>query len=218
MLTPRTVRDRRTTTCSDSSPAGCRPSAGTPARAAPASVGVDLLAELSDVRSSCGWPASTYGDDGTELYQVPLVAHREPVDYLEHVLLGTIDTDDGHDAGSTTPCTTRTSPRSGSTSIRDERADGAAALHPLRRRRTSIPVGQPSLVLTGEQSNTSLMYGDVAILKVFRRLQPGVNPDIEIGMRRSASTARGTSPRLLGAVDGRPRRRAATRSRCCRSS
>ena len=33
--------------------------------------------------------------DGTELYQLPLVAHPEPVDYLDHVLLGTVDTGDG---------------------------------------------------------------------------------------------------------------------------
>jgi maltose alpha-D-glucosyltransferase/alpha-amylase len=32
-----------------------------------------------------------------------------------------------------------------------------------------------------EQSNTSILYGMQLILKVFRRLQPGENPDVEIG-------------------------------------
>jgi maltokinase len=40
--------------------------------------------------------------------------------------------------------------------------------------------GLDSLVLTSEQSNTSLVYGDESILKVFRRLSPGPNPDLEV--------------------------------------
>jgi maltose alpha-D-glucosyltransferase/alpha-amylase len=32
-----------------------------------------------------------------------------------------------------------------------------------------------------EQSNTSILYGQKLILKLFRRLQPGENPDVEIG-------------------------------------
>ncbi len=34
---------------------------------------------------------------------------------------------------------------------------------------------------SAEQSNSSLLYGDRLILKLFRRLQPGENPDAEIG-------------------------------------
>ncbi len=39
---------------------------------------------------------------------------------------------------------------------------------------------EPSL-MRAEQSNSSVLYGDRLILKLFRRLQEGVNPDFEIG-------------------------------------
>ncbi len=32
-----------------------------------------------------------------------------------------------------------------------------------------------------EQSNTNFLYGDKLLMKLFRRLQPGLNPDVEIG-------------------------------------
>lgn len=39
---------------------------------------------------------------------------------------------------------------------------------------------QPACALTVEQSNTSLRLGDVALMKIFRQLTPGVNPDVEV--------------------------------------
>jgi maltokinase len=43
-----------------------------------------------------------------------------------------------------------------------------------------IPEGLPGDIVAGEQSNTSLIFGQEAILKLFRRLEPGLNPDVEI--------------------------------------
>ncbi|NEA46803.1 maltokinase, partial [Streptomyces sp. SID10815] len=43
-----------------------------------------------------------------------------------------------------------------------------------------IPAGLAPRVLDAEQSNSSIVYGDEFILKVFRRIQPGVNPDLEV--------------------------------------
>src|SRR5215471_14392749 len=53
-------------------------------------------------------------------------------------------------------------------------------LHFNRRPGARIDTGLESLVLTAEQSNTSLLFGEEAILKVFRRLYPGPNPDLEV--------------------------------------
>ncbi|MBF8191779.1 phosphotransferase [Nonomuraea sp. K274] len=43
-----------------------------------------------------------------------------------------------------------------------------------------VDTSQRSLVLGAEQSNTSLVYGDAYICKLFRRLIPGINPELEI--------------------------------------
>jgi maltokinase len=43
-----------------------------------------------------------------------------------------------------------------------------------------IDTSARSMVLTTEQSNTSLVFGESAILKVIRRVFPGPNPDLEI--------------------------------------
>ncbi|MFR9725429.1 maltokinase N-terminal cap-like domain-containing protein [Streptomyces sp. MS19] len=45
---------------------------------------------------------------------------------------------------------------------------------------SAIPSGLAARVLTGEQSNTSVVYGETHILKLFRRVSPGVNPDLEL--------------------------------------
>jgi maltokinase len=45
-------------------------------------------------------------------------------------------------------------------------------------RLTGLPAD--ARLLTAEQSNTSLIFGDTVILKVLRRLFPGANPDLEV--------------------------------------
>ncbi|MGB9377210.1 MAG: aminoglycoside phosphotransferase [Mycobacteriales bacterium] len=60
---------------------------------------------------------------------------------------------------------------------------------------------QPSRVSTAEQSNTSLVYGDAYILKLFRRLSPGLNPDLEVH-RALASVDCSYIAAPLGAIQG----------------
>ena len=56
----------------------------------------------------------------------------------------------------------------------------------------------PSRVSSAEQSNTSIIYGDAAIFKLFRRLEPGLNPDVEIGRFLTTRTSFRHTPALLG--------------------
>jgi maltokinase len=52
-----------------------------------------------------------------------------------------------------------------------------------------------------EQSNTSVVYGEQYILKLFRRLQPGTNPDLEV----TRALADAGSPHIaapLGWIEG----------------
>ncbi len=172
-----------------------------------ADIDVRELAVLSAVPHEVSiWLAHvSYHDGGAETYQVPLVTRDSPVEHLEHVLLGTVEADGGpfwiydalHDKDVT---------QAWLEGIRRASTDG-----PLRFVRNvepdEIPQDEQSLALTTEQSNTSLMYGDVAILKVFRRLQPGVNPDIEIHAALCERDAQHVA-RLFGSVhaelDGQP--------------
>lgn len=50
-----------------------------------------------------------------------------------------------------------------------------------------IRTGSAGRILTGEQSNTSLVFGEDYILKTFRRLWPGPNPDLELNMALSGT-------------------------------
>ncbi|MFF3033056.1 maltokinase [Streptomyces rubiginosohelvolus] len=62
-----------------------------------------------------------------------------------------------------------------------ERFRRPGSLGSLRFERTAeIPAGLTPRVLDAEQSNSSLVYGDAFILKIFRRIFPGTNPDLEL--------------------------------------
>lgn len=63
----------------------------------------------------------------------------------------------------------------------------------------------PPHVLGVEQSNTSIRYADRLILKLYRRLEGGVNPDQEIGQFLTEKATFANIPPLAGALEFRRR-------------
>jgi predicted trehalose synthase len=64
--------------------------------------------------------------------------------------------------------------------------------------------------LEGEQSNTSLVLGDRLVFKIFRRLAPGLNPELEVTRFLTERTRFRHTPRLAGWLEYRPREEAPT--------
>ncbi len=52
-----------------------------------------------------------------------------------------------------------------------------------------------------EQSNTSIVFGHRLIVKMFRRLEPGTNPDLEISLQLTERAGFGRVPAVAGALE-----------------
>ncbi len=120
----------------------------------------------------------TYTDDegGQEFYQLPLAMYAEPQEHLEHARVGSWD---DADAG----------PSHVYDAVHDREAMAhlLAAFHapppagPLHFERLpghDLDVSTHSTLFSGEQSNSSVAFGEDALLKLFRKITPGRNPDV----------------------------------------
>jgi len=125
----------------------------------------------------------TYADGGPhekDLYQVPLALYTDPEHRLDHAFVGWWEDPDlgwthAYDA------------------VHDREAmaaylrafafppDGSLTFHRIPGE--ELDPTAPSTPFTGEQSNSSVAFGEQALLKIFRRITPGLNPDIEIHER-----------------------------------
>lgn len=136
-----------------------------------------------------GWPVVSielvtlaYDEGGTETYQVPVALYDTAQQRLEHAVVGTWKDEDlgtvhAYDA------------------VHDReaaalylRAFDAASAGPLRYGQLTfhrlpghdLDLEAHSTLFSGEQSNSSLAFGDDCLMKVFRKVTPGNNPDVVI--------------------------------------
>jgi maltokinase len=104
-------------------------------------------------------------------YQVPVGLRRELPGRLEYAEIGRIDGVHVYDAVHD-PELTRV--------LLEKMADCSDAGPLAFRSISGLETDLDSLASPAEQSNTSLIYGDVYICKLFRRLTAGINPDLEL--------------------------------------
>jgi maltokinase len=119
----------------------------------------------------------SYADGATDTYLVPLSWRDHPVDELASAMVGAIP----HEGGETyayDAMRDRDATATWLTHLADAAGVGPLRFVPVED--ADIPAGLPGDVISTEQSNTSLVYGQQAILKLFRRLEPGLNPDVEV--------------------------------------
>jgi maltokinase len=119
----------------------------------------------------------TYPDGDVEVYQLPLALYTDPEHRLDHAFVGWWE---DHEVGWTHVYD----------AVHDREAmaaylrafafppDGPLAFHRLPG--DPLDTTAHSTPFTGEQSNSSVAFGEQALLKLFRRVTPGPNPDIEI--------------------------------------
>lgn len=148
--------------------------------------GVRRVGELPDappgLRVAIELAEVSYGSSGeTELYQLPLAYYAEPQERIGHALVGEWEDEEFgrafvydavHDRESMSLWLRAFASHPTST------ARGLLDFHSLPGH--DLDLEAHSTLFSGEQSNSSVAFGEDALMKVFRKVTPGVNPDIAI--------------------------------------
>ncbi|RYU09341.1 maltokinase N-terminal cap-like domain-containing protein [Nocardioides iriomotensis] len=141
-----------------------------------------------------------YTDGQSETYQVPVAYYAEPQGRLEHAQIGLWE-----------------DPELGPVHAYDAMHDREVTIlwlqafdSGLQQDRLTfhrlpgyeLDMTTHSTLFSGEQSNSSLAFGEDSLMKVFRKITPGHNPDIEIHARLTEAGSDHVAA-LYGWVEGR---------------
>ena len=158
--------------------------AGSAARAGPSRspAGAGSARSPATSRAARGWrstwrrcPTTTAGRTSTTRSRSPSTPSRRIASSTPWWACGTTRT--SAPPTCTTPCTTgRRWPAGCARSSTRRRARWRSTACPG----TSSTSRSHSTLFSGEQSNSSVAFGDDSLLKVFRKITPGVNPDVAI--------------------------------------
>ncbi|QIK75959.1 maltokinase N-terminal cap-like domain-containing protein [Nocardioides piscis] len=124
----------------------------------------------------------SYADGDQEHYQVPLALYPDSQERLEHAFIGMLDEpglgevhayDALHDREAMSLWLQAFAAAADGKVTADDLAFHRVAGHEL-------DTEAHSTLFSGEQSNSSVLFGEDSLMKVFRKVTPGVNPDVSI--------------------------------------
>ncbi|WP_210440477.1 maltokinase N-terminal cap-like domain-containing protein [Nocardioides xinjiangensis] len=140
--------------------------------------GVRVVVELAEVAYA---PSGEDQAAESELYQLPLAYYAEPQERLAHALVGEWDDEEFGHAFVYDAVHDRESMALWLRAFAAPPTSTARGLlHFHRLPGHELDLQAHSTLFSGEQSNSSVAFGEDALMKVFRKVTPGVNPDIAI--------------------------------------
>jgi maltokinase len=133
----------------------------------------------TSARASIELVTLTYDDGTEELYQLPLAYYAERQDRLSHAFVGWwAEPELGGFVHAYDAVHDREAMAGWLLAFDQEEVRDGLVFHRLPGH--DLDTEAHSTLFSGEQSNSSLAFGDDALLKVFRKVTPGVNPDIAV--------------------------------------
>jgi len=141
-----------------------------------------------------------YDDGRTDSYQFPVAYLRDEAPAYTHALVGTVDDDELGTVAAYDAVYLKDASHT-FLSCFHEGAESDFWCFRVMEGAELPDEAAVGTVMTAEQSNTSIAYGDQAIMKLFRRVTSGHNPDIEIHVALTRQGDEHVAP-LLGWLHG----------------